>query len=97
MQRRPTVGPGSQKAPFRERLPGTISKLGKGTALERRQTWGWWRGVRVFDRVCGVGVCGSRPGSRMVVRGGVSGSGSVSGSVMEWRVGFRVLARISVG
>ena len=35
MQRRPTVGPGSQKAPFRERLPGTISKLGKGTALQR--------------------------------------------------------------
>ena len=30
MQRRPTVGPGSQKAPLRERLPGTISKLGKG-------------------------------------------------------------------
>ena len=40
MQRRLTVGPGSQKAPFRERLPGTISKLGKGTALQRRQTWG---------------------------------------------------------
>ena len=40
MQRRPTVGPGSQKAPFRERLPGTISKLGKGTALQRWQTWG---------------------------------------------------------
>jgi hypothetical protein len=33
MQRRPTVGPGSQKAPFRERLPGTISKLGKGRVL----------------------------------------------------------------
>ena len=36
--------------------------------------------------MCGVGVCGSRPGSRMVVRGGGSGSGSVSGSGMEWRV-----------
>ena len=35
----------------------------------------------------GVGVCGRRPGSRMVVRGGGSGSGSVSGSGMEWRVG----------
>ena len=34
MQRRPTVGPGSQKGPFRERLPGTISKQGKGTALQ---------------------------------------------------------------
>ena len=40
MQRRPTVGPGSQKAPFRERLPGTISKLGKGTALQRWQSMG---------------------------------------------------------
>ena len=37
----------------------------------------------------GVGVCGSRPGSRMVVRGGGSGSGRVSGSGMEWRVGVR--------
>ena len=27
-------------APFPERLPGTISKLGKGTALQRWQTWG---------------------------------------------------------
>ena len=39
--------------------------------------------------MCGVGVCGSRPGSRMVVRGGGSGSGSVSGSGIEWRVGVR--------
>ena len=38
-------------------------------------------------RMGGAGVCGSRPGRRMVVRGGGSGSGSVSGSVMEWRVG----------
>ena len=44
MQRRPTVGPGSQWAPFQERLPGTISKLGKGTALQRRQTWEVWGG-----------------------------------------------------
>ena len=41
---------------------------------------------RVFGRMGGVGVCGSRPSSRMVVRGGGSGSGSVSGSVMEGRV-----------
>ena len=40
MQHRPTVGPGSQKAPFRERLPGTISKLGKGAALPRWQSMG---------------------------------------------------------
>ena len=43
MQRRPTVGPGSQKAPFRERLPGTISKLGKGKVLQRGPN-GRWRG-----------------------------------------------------
>ena len=42
---------------------------------------------RVFDRLSGVGVCGSRPGSRMEVRGGGTGSGSVGGSVMVWRVG----------
>ena len=80
MQRRPTVGPGSQKAPFRERLPGAISKLGTGTALHSRQTC---RGVgvgRLVDRMSGVGVCCSRPGSRMVVRGGGSGSGSFCGS-----------------
>ena len=35
----------------------------------------------------GVGVCGSRPGSLLVVRGGGSGRGSVSCSGMEWRVG----------
>ena len=87
MQRRPTVGPGSQKAPFRERLPGTISKLGKGAALQRRQNMGGGGVGRGVYRMGGVGVCGSRPGSRMVVRGGGSGSGSVSGSVMEWRVG----------
>ena len=55
MQRRPTVGPGSQKAPFRERLPGAISKLGKGTALQGWQTRGiakmdvssgWFEGLR---------------------------------------------------
>ena len=40
MQRRPTVGTGSQKAPFRERLPGAISKLGKGTALQGWMGWG---------------------------------------------------------
>ena len=34
-------------------------------------------------------VCGSRPGSRMVVKGGGSGSGSVSGRCMESRVGVR--------
>ena len=34
---------------------------------------------RVVDRSGGVGVCGSRHDSRMVVRGGGSGSGSVSG------------------
>ena len=44
---------------------------------------------RVFGRMGGVGVCGSRPGSRMVVRGDGIGSDSVSGSGMEWRVGVR--------
>ena len=97
MQRRPTVGPGSQKAPFRERLLGAISKLGKGAALQRRQTWGGWGMGGVVDRIGGVGVCGSRPSSRMVVRGGGSGSGSVSGSVMEWRVGQGVMAKVAVG
>ena len=45
-------------------------------------------GMGVY-RMGGVGVCGSRPGSRMVVRRGGGGSGSVSGSGMEWRVGVR--------
>ena len=44
---------------------------------------------RVVYRMGGAGVCGSRSGSRMVVRGGGSGSGSVSGIGMEWRVGDR--------
>ena len=48
----------------------------------------WWRGGE-SSRQDGVGVCGSRPGSRMVVKGGGSGSGIVSGSGMEWRVGLR--------
>ena len=51
---------------------------------------------RVVDRMGGTGVCGSRPGSRMVVRGGDSGSGSVSSSGMEWRVGVR-MGKIAVG
>ena len=45
MQRRPTVGPGSQKAPLRERLPGTISKLGKGTPIEKVANMGIGGGV----------------------------------------------------
>ena len=57
MQRRPTVGPGSQKAPFRERLPGAISKLGKGTALYRRQTWGGRGGERSVQDGWGRCVC----------------------------------------
>ena len=40
MQRRPTVGPGSQWTPFRECLPGTISKLGKGATVQRGQNMG---------------------------------------------------------
>ena len=59
MQRRPTVGPGSQKAPFRERLPGAIYKLGKGTALQRRPNGGWrggWSGAGDWDRVVVVVV-----------------------------------------
>ena len=40
MQRRPTVGPGSQWTPFRWCLPGTISKLGKGATLQRGQNMG---------------------------------------------------------
>ena len=83
MQRRPTVGPGSQKAPFRERLPGAISKLGKGTALQRRQTWGGWGVGSVGDRGGLVGVNGSENGNLRVVRGGGSGSGSGSGSGTE--------------
>ena len=47
--------------------------------------------------MCGVGVCGSRPGSRMVVRGGGSGSGSVSGSGMKWRVGVVSYGKDSLG
>ena len=38
-------------------------------------------------RMGGVGVCVSRPGSRMVIRGSLSGSGSVNGSVIKGRVG----------
>ena len=80
MQRRPTVGPGSQKAPFRERLPGTISKLGKGTALQRWPAWGGGGMGRVGDRGGVVGVGCSEKSNRRVVRGGGSGSDSVSGS-----------------
>ena len=67
MQRRPTVGPGSQKSPFRERLLGTISKLGKGTALQRGPNGGASSryGLRVVCRVrvvvgdvCDCGVSG---------------------------------------
>ena len=50
---------------------------------------GRWGVGRVVGRIGGVGVCGSRHGSRMVIRGGGSGSGSVSGSDMEWPVGMR--------
>ena len=57
MQRRPTVGPGSQKAPFRERLPRAISKLGKGTALHSWQTCGGVGGVG--DGIAKVAVMGS--------------------------------------
>ena len=52
---------------------------------------------RVVYRRGGVGVCGSRSGSRMVVRGGGSGSGSVSGMGMEWRVGVIGTGKIAVG
>jgi len=83
MQRRPTVGPGSQKDPFREQLPGTISKLGKGTAFQRRQAWGGGGVARVGDRGGVVGVDGSENGNPRVVRGSGSGSGSVSGSGTE--------------
>ena len=64
MQRRSIVGPGSQKPPFRERLPGAISRLGKGTALQR-------------GRMGGGGVGGG--GAKGVGRGGGIGGGSVSG------------------
>ena len=50
---------------------------------------GRWEVGRVVDGIGGVGVCGSRHDSRMVIRGGGSGSGSVSGSGMEWSVGIR--------
>ena len=43
---------------------------------------GRWEVGRVVDGIGGVGVCGSRHDSRMVVQGGGSGSGSVSGSDM---------------
>ena len=97
MQRRPTVGPGFQKAPFRERLPGTISKLGKGTALQRRQSWGGGGVARVGDRDGLVGVDGSENGNLRVVRGGGSGSGSVRGSGTEWLVGMRVVGESCSG
>ena len=72
MQRRPTVGPGSQKAPFRERLPGAISKLGKGTALQRWQTWGLGGEVEEWRRVpgCGGEEGGGVIGARRSVKGG---------------------------
>jgi hypothetical protein len=49
---------------------------------------GGWVG-RVGDRGGVVGVDGSENGNRRVVRGGGSGSGSVSGSGTEWLVGMR--------
>ena len=87
MQRRPTVGPGSQWTPFREWLPGTISKLGKGATLQRGQNMG--RGVEVGGGMTGPGgsgnvkarVCGSGDdnwnGPSLGRRGRGSGSGRV--------------------
>ena len=70
MERRRTVGPGSQKAPFRERLPGTTSKLGKGTAWQRGQTLG------AEGRCVGGGiVVGSGSGNDMRVCGRAIGKG----------------------
>ena len=51
--------------PFRERLPGTISKLGKGTAVQRGPN--------------GRRSGGEGSGAQGVVRGGVSVGGSASG------------------
>ena len=86
MQRRPTVGPGSQWVPFRERLPGTISKLGKGTALQRWQTWGVegrcnrWEGghLRLAGRKASGGSCYG-------VLGYFGDFGVSSAYTVEWR------------
>ena len=75
MQRRPTVGPGSQWTPFRRWLPGAISKLGKGATLQRGQTWEGEGGGGVG--VMGVGgsgngkamACGSGGGKVMALAG----------------------------
>ena len=48
---------------------------------------------RAVDRMGGIGLCGCRPGSSIVGRGGGSGgngSGSGSGSDMECRVVVRM-------
>ena len=70
MQRRPTVGPGSQWTHFRECIPGAISKLGKGATLQRGQTWEW-------EEVSG-GVTG--PGGSDNVKARVCGSGDDKGN-----------------
>ena len=95
MQRRPTVGPGSQWTPFRRWLPGTISKLGKGATLQRGQTWGGGVGALVVvGGMMGMGgsgkgkarVCGSGddnwngPGLGRHGRGRGSGRWSGGGS-----------------
>ena len=82
MQRRPTVGPGSQWTPFRWWLPGTISKLGKGATLQRRQTWGGRGGVwGVVGGLMGMGGSGegnaSVCGSGMIMGMALAGAGMV--------------------
>ena len=73
MQHRPTVGPGSQWTPFRECLPGAISKLGKGATLQRGQTWGGGGGGVWGGR---MGMGGSGNGKARV---GGSGDGKGNG------------------
>ena len=75
MQRRPTVGPGSQWTPFRRCLPGANSKLGKGATLQRGQTWEGEGGAG--GGLMGVGgsgngkamACGSGGGKGMALAG----------------------------
>ena len=62
------------EGPLSGTAPGTISKLGKGTTLQRWQTWGGGEMGRVGDRVGVIGVDGSENDNCMVARGGGSGS-----------------------
>ena len=88
MQRRPTVGPGSQWTPFREWLPGTISKLGKGTTLQRGQNMGS-EGGGVGGGM--MGTSGSGNGKARVCGSGDDQGNGLAGAVVVGAVGYRSL------